>query len=63
MLLLNVIPDACYFVTLLLFFVPGLGLITVDNILERRKQSRIMDLSGIGKLTRRLQKAQKYLTF
>jgi predicted DNA-binding helix-hairpin-helix protein len=63
MLLLNVIPKACYFVALLLFFVPGLGLITVDNILEHRKQSRITDINGIGKLTSRLQKAQKYLPF
>jgi len=43
--------------------VPGLGQITVERILEQRKSSRIRNLSDIGKATKRLSKANKYLTF
>lgn len=43
--------------------VPGLGPMTIDQILERRKESRIKSLEDIGKIGVRLQKAGKYLSF
>jgi len=43
--------------------VPGLGLITVERILEQRKTVRIRGIEDIGKSTIRLRKANEYLTF
>jgi predicted DNA-binding helix-hairpin-helix protein len=43
--------------------VPGLGHITVKNILERRKQSRLSSIEDIGRVGVRLAKADKYLTY
>ena len=43
--------------------VPGLGPITVNRILKRRKQARITDISDVGKVGVRLQKADKYLAY
>jgi predicted DNA-binding helix-hairpin-helix protein len=43
--------------------VPGLGQITVERILERRKSGRIWTISDIGKNTSRLNKANQYLAF
>jgi len=43
--------------------VPGLGPITVNRILERRKQNRITSIEDVGKVGVRLEKAKKYLTF
>jgi len=43
--------------------VPGLGPITVNRILKRRKQTRIRRIDDIGKAGIRLQKAANYLTF
>jgi len=43
--------------------VPGLGLITVERILEQRKTARIRGIEDIGKNTTRLRKANEYLTF
>jgi predicted DNA-binding helix-hairpin-helix protein len=43
--------------------VPGLGLITVERILEQRKTARIRDIEGIGKPNSRLNKANQYLAF
>ncbi len=43
--------------------VPGLGLITVERILQRRNTARIRDIDDIGKSTSRLRKANEYLTF
>jgi predicted DNA-binding helix-hairpin-helix protein len=43
--------------------VPGLGPITVNRILERRKQSRLSTIEDVGKVGFRLEKAKKYLTF
>lgn len=43
--------------------VPGLGLITVERILERRNTGIIRDIDDIGKSTARLRKAEEYLTF
>jgi len=43
--------------------VPGLGPITVNRILERRKQSRIRSMDDVGKVGIRLSKAREYLSF
>jgi predicted DNA-binding helix-hairpin-helix protein len=43
--------------------VPGLGLVTVDRILERRRQGRTRSLEDIGECGNRLAKAGRYLTF
>jgi predicted DNA-binding helix-hairpin-helix protein len=43
--------------------VPGLGLVTVERILEQRKDNRIMRLENIGKVGLRLKKAGRYLAF
>jgi predicted DNA-binding helix-hairpin-helix protein len=43
--------------------VPGLGLISVERILEQRKTSRIRAITDIGKATIRLKKANEYITF
>lgn len=43
--------------------VPGLGLITVERILEQRKTARISGIEDIGKNTMRLRKANQYLAF
>jgi predicted DNA-binding helix-hairpin-helix protein len=48
---------------LALLRVPGLGPVTIEQILERRKQSRIKSLEDIAKVGVRLQKAGKYLSF
>jgi len=43
--------------------VPGLGPVTVKWILQKRKQSRLRTIEGVGKVGIRLEKAKKYLTF
>jgi predicted DNA-binding helix-hairpin-helix protein len=43
--------------------VPGLGLISVERILEQRKSSRINTIADIGKSNARLKKANTYITF
>jgi predicted DNA-binding helix-hairpin-helix protein len=43
--------------------VPGLGLVTVKRILERRKQGRLRRIEDVGKAGVRLTKAEKYLSF
>ncbi|MHC4720451.1 MAG: helix-hairpin-helix domain-containing protein, partial [Planctomycetota bacterium] len=43
--------------------VPGLGPVTVSNILGRRQAGRITSLEQVGKVGARLTKAAKYLTF
>jgi predicted DNA-binding helix-hairpin-helix protein len=43
--------------------VPGLGPVTIKQILERRKHSRIKSLQDVGKVGVRLEKAGKYLSF
>jgi predicted DNA-binding helix-hairpin-helix protein len=43
--------------------VPGLGPITVNRILQRRKQNRLSTIEDVGKAGVRLEKAKKYLTF
>ena len=43
--------------------VPGLGPVTVKQILQMRKQSRIRAIEDVGKVGVRLRKAKKYLTF
>jgi predicted DNA-binding helix-hairpin-helix protein len=43
--------------------VPGLGPVTVKQILQRRKISRLTCIEDVGKVGVRLQKANKYLTF
>jgi len=43
--------------------VPGLGLITVERILEQRKTVRVKRIEDIGRSTIRLRKANEYLTF
>ncbi len=48
---------------LALLRVPGLGPITIKQILERRKGSHIKSLEDIGKVGVRLEKAKEYLTF
>ena len=43
--------------------VPGLGPVTVKQILERRKKRRIRCIEDVGKVGARLEKAVKYLAF
>ena len=43
--------------------VPGLGLITVERVLEQRKTARIRGIEDVGKVTKLLNKANEYLTF
>ncbi len=43
--------------------VPGLGPITVNRILERRKQGRLKSIEDIGKVGALLRKAESYVTF
>jgi predicted DNA-binding helix-hairpin-helix protein len=43
--------------------VPGLGPVTVERILERRRQSRLRHIEDIGKIGVRLRKTQQYLVF
>ncbi|MGB2865144.1 MAG: radical SAM protein [Sedimentisphaerales bacterium] len=43
--------------------VPGIGPITVKQILQQRKQNRIRSIEDVGKAGVRLEKAKKYLTF
>ena len=43
--------------------VPGLGHVTVNRILERRRFGRLRTLSDIGKVGVRLTKASKYIAF
>jgi predicted DNA-binding helix-hairpin-helix protein len=43
--------------------VPGLGPVTVERILDQRKQSRIRSIRDVGKVGIRLDKARKYLSF
>ncbi len=43
--------------------VPGLGPVTVERILERRKQRRIRCIEDVGKFGVRLKKASRHLTF
>ena len=55
--------DANHAGKLELLRVPGLGPITVNRILQRRKQRRLRTLEDIGKPGALLKKAQTYLTF
>jgi predicted DNA-binding helix-hairpin-helix protein len=43
--------------------VPGLGEITVNRILEQRKNSRIRNICDVGKASSRINKAGKYLCY
>ena len=43
--------------------VPGLGPVTVQRILQRRKQGRVHSMDEVGKVGIRLRKAREYLTF
>ena len=43
--------------------VPGLGPVTVQRILQRRKQGRVHSMDEVGKVGIRLRKAKEYLTF
>jgi predicted DNA-binding helix-hairpin-helix protein len=43
--------------------VPGLGPVTINRILQRRKQARLRSIEDVGKVGVRLQKAGKYLAF
>ena len=43
--------------------VPGLGPVTVKQILERRKQRRLRSIEDVGKVGARLEKARDYLSF
>ena len=43
--------------------VPGLGPVTIEQILERRKESHVKSLEDVAKVGVRLQKAGKYLSF
>ncbi len=43
--------------------VPGLGLVSVDRILQRRQQAKLRSIEDIGKPTALLHKASKYLIF
>jgi predicted DNA-binding helix-hairpin-helix protein len=43
--------------------VPGLGPLTVNRILEIRKETKIKSMNDIGKIGVRLQKAEKYICF
>ena len=43
--------------------VPGLGPVTVRRILQERRKARITSVGGIGRVGKRLRRAEKYLTF
>jgi predicted DNA-binding helix-hairpin-helix protein len=43
--------------------VPGLGPVTVNRIIESRKNSTIKSIEQVGKVGVRLNKAKKYLAF
>jgi predicted DNA-binding helix-hairpin-helix protein len=43
--------------------VPGLGPVTIQKILEQRKQRRVTSMEDMGKAEVRLEKASKYLSF
>jgi len=43
--------------------VPGLGPITVNRIIERRKQGRLRSIEDIAKVGALLRKAESYVTF
>jgi len=43
--------------------VPGLGPVTVRRILQHRRQARLRGIEGIGRVGKRLRKAEKYLAF
>jgi len=43
--------------------VPGLGPVTVDRILEQRRQGRIRGIEDVGKFGARLAKASQYMVF
>jgi predicted DNA-binding helix-hairpin-helix protein len=43
--------------------VPGLGPVTIQKILEQRKQRRVTSMEDVGKAEVRLEKASKYLSF
>jgi predicted DNA-binding helix-hairpin-helix protein len=43
--------------------VPGLGPITVNRILYRRRHGSLTSLENLGKVTKTLEKARNYLTF
>ena len=43
--------------------VPGLGPLTVNRILSRRKYSRLRQLEDLGKMTKLLAKASGYIRF
>jgi len=43
--------------------VPGLGPVTVERILERRKERRLRCIEDVGKVGARLEKARKYVAF
>lgn len=43
--------------------VPGLGPVTVRRILQQRRQARLRGIEGIGRVGKRLRKAEKYLVF
>jgi predicted DNA-binding helix-hairpin-helix protein len=43
--------------------VPGLGPVTVRRILQERRKDRIIGIEAIGRVGKRLRRAEKYLTF
>jgi len=43
--------------------VPGLGPVTVKNLMQRRKQSRLRSIDDVGKANARLAKAGRYLAY
>jgi predicted DNA-binding helix-hairpin-helix protein len=43
--------------------VPGLGLVTIEQILKQRAAGRIRSIEDIGKVGLRLKKANQYLVF
>jgi predicted DNA-binding helix-hairpin-helix protein len=43
--------------------VPGLGLVTIKTILERRRNWRVSSIEDLGKVGLRLEKASKYVVF
>ena len=43
--------------------VPGLGPVTVERILQRRKKGKVRSLADVGRVGVRLEKAGKYLVF
>lgn len=43
--------------------VPGLGLVTVEEILSKRRDGRLRSIDDIGKVGVRLSKASRYVTF